>query len=249
MKKIFFIHIAKTAGSSFNAFLGEHFNGREHCEIYLESDGTTMKSIDYLQTLDYISGHFRMVVFTANNFSKEKYFLMTFLRDPLMQLLSHVNWVIHIYDRGSDFFKLHSKEIQSISLELRESNLHNPDIFIKTLTKFSSLFQDNQSRYFIDNAQVAGSQAIIEKMSILDMVGFTEFYEESLKTFIELNDLNISPKVHKINQNSSYKIGKEILENQLIYEFLNEYNKIDISVYNHFMSNSRELLFDKSHVA
>jgi hypothetical protein len=190
-----------------------------------------------------------MVVFTANNFSKEKYFLMTFLRDPLMQLLSHVNWVIHIYDRGSNFFKLHPKEIQSISLELRESNLHNPDIFIKTLTKFSGLFQNNQSRYFIDNTQVAGSQAIIEKMSILDMVGFTEFYEESLKTFIKLNDLNISPKVHKINQNPSYKIGKEILENQLIYEFLNEYNKIDISIYNHFMSNNRELLFNKSNVA
>ena len=36
MKQTFFIHVGKTAGSSFNKFLQTHLLGKVHCEIYCQ---------------------------------------------------------------------------------------------------------------------------------------------------------------------------------------------------------------------
>lgn len=243
-KKIFFIHIGKTGGSSFNAFLGKYLNGEEHCEKYLDLDGKNFLNIEHLKTLDYISGHLKSTIFTKNNFSRKDYFLMTFLRDPVRQLISQLNWVMHIYDISPKFFYGHPEKIQQISLELRQLDLYDPDSLLLALRKFQGLFKNNQSRYFIANPEAVGSESVINSMSKLDMIGFTEYYEDSLKLFTLLNNLNINPEVHQINRNPNYRIKKDILDNDLINEFIQEYQKIDINVYNFFLPQFHELILN-----
>jgi hypothetical protein len=253
-KKIFFIHVAKTAGSSFNNFLQNHFKGEIHCEKYLEQDKYTLSNIDYLKSLDYISGHLKIPTFYKNNFAKQDYFLIAYLRNPVNQFLSHINWIIKISTMGENFFMTHSQRFRDISLELGEANLYDPDVFISSMIKFQGIFKNNQSVYFVSDpmevvshAPSKSSSEIIEAMQVLDLVGITEYYQDSLKTFAVLNniDIDIDIKVDKVNQNLKYKLGKDILENPLIYEFIQEYNQIDIEVYNHFFANYQNKLSEQ----
>ncbi|MGB7708462.1 MAG: hypothetical protein WBL95_02755 [Microcoleus sp.] len=235
--KTFFIHIGKTAGSSFNAFLKENFRGEEHCENYLEPSNVFTR-LDYLKSLDYISGHITLDVFDKN-FSKKDYFLMTFLRYPVNQLISNINWLIHIYDISPKFFANHPKHIQEISLELRSLNLYDPDSFINALNKFQNLFKNNQSRYFGRPPFLGDVETIIGKIQTLDLVGLTEDYQGAIDNFIRLNELNIKPKLHQENRNLSYRINKDILDNKIIAEFIQEYNQVDILVYEYFLRRNQ----------
>ena len=175
MKKTFFIHIPKTGGSTFNKFLANHFIGIEHCESQLTIDG---EFIDILQIkkFEYVSGHIKFLVFEANDFPRDEYFLVTFIRDPISQLISHLNWVIHIYDIDPVFFASHPKIIQDISLELRSLDLYNSDSLIYALKKFDGLFKNNQSKYFADSSGTIDKDNVIEKMSQLDVIGITEHH-------------------------------------------------------------------------
>lgn len=248
-KKIFFIHVAKTAGSSFNLFLQNNFKGESHCEKYLKEDKTTFSNIEYLKNLDYVSGHLKLPTFYKNNFLKQDYFLMAFLRNPVDQLFSHINWVIKISKMGESFFMSHPRQFRDISLELREINLNNPDEFILTMKKFQGIFKNNQSVYFVsDPLEVVShspsknSSDIIKTMQELDYVGITEYYEESMKIFASLNDINKEISIERVNQNFNYEVDKTVLDNPLIKEFVEEFNQIDIEVYNHFLSKHNKQL-------
>lgn len=243
MKKIFFIHIAKTAGSSFNAFLARHLNGEDHCEKYLNHYGF-FSEFNHLKTLDYISGHLGLNIFVKNGFPRRDYFLMTFLRNPIDQLISHLNWVMCVYDFGSDFFDTLPTDVQEISHELRSVDLYNTDVFVSTLVKFQPLFQNCQSSYFKDNSYPLNASFVIERMSQLNMVGLTEYYEQSLQKFLFLNNLEKDIIIDRENINSRYRLKKDILKNDSIYEFIQSYNSIDIHVYDYFLSKfyQREVL-------
>ncbi len=233
-KKIFFVHIPKTGGSSFNKFLSTHFIGKEHCECYLTVDGQ-FANPSHLQELDYISAHMSFFVFESNSFPRQEYYLTTFIRDPISQLISHLNWVMYIADVSPDFFAAQSSAIQDISLELRSLDLYNIDTLVSALKKFHGLFRNNQSRYFAKNFEISSQEAVIETMSQLDMIGILERYDESIGQFARLYNLKFDGKHREVaNKNPNCKVGKDILENQLIYEFLHEYNAHDIKMYNHF---------------
>lgn len=239
-KKIFFVHVGKTAGSSVNAFLKEKLKGEIHCERYLDWQSQTFSNTSYLKTLDYISGHAKIESFFNSGFCREEYILATFVRYPLHQLLSHLNWIIHIYDVSPSFFKNHPQKIQDICLELRKSDLSNLSVLKNTLYKYRGLFQNNQSRFFSDDAQLLGSSAVsvqtisdsvVDVMKELDVVGITEFYEESLKELIQAAGYQFPVRVHSANRNRQYALSKDILEDHQFRSFLSEYNAVDMEVY------------------
>lgn len=240
MKKIFFIHVAKAAGSSFNTFLRQNFTGAEHIESYLTEDGKLIE-LDYLKQLDYISGHLKLSVFHDNNFSKNEYFLLAFLSEPVSHLLTHLNWVMHIKDKGLDFFNAVPEKIQSMCLQLRNADLYNADVLIENLNEFAWLFQNNQSRYFVRDDNEISPEAVISNMRKLDMVGITEQYESSLKRFIALSELQVKPTIVIENKNSSYRLKQDVLKDKKIRDFIMDYQSIDLEVYEYFKSNSHEL--------
>lgn len=247
MKKIFFIHVGKTAGSTFNNFLAQNFTGKTHCERYLiPGSDFKLSEIDHLKNLDFVSGHLNLSVFFNNNFAKENYFLLAFLREPISHLISHLNWLMFIKEKGGKFFDAHPAHIKKISLELRESNLYDADTFIEKARKFSALLQNNQSKYFNLQKNQLSSQSILENMMLLDMVGITEHYKESLEKFIILNNLEINPVVETVNKNPSCRINKDILDNKTIHDFIREYQAVDIEIYNHFLNIKDDVLYEKN---
>jgi hypothetical protein len=233
-KKVFFIHVGKTAGSSFNQFLRERWKGECHCEKYLEPDGLSFSNLAHLRQLDYVSGHIRYAAFQSH-FPAERHFSLTFLREPFSQIISHVNWVMRIHDISPRFFHGHPRRIQEICLELRSLDLTNPVVFINTLIRFETLFRNAQSRYFTGDRDDACVRTVIENLRKLDMVGITEMYEASLRRFMALNQIDTTVETHRENENHHYRIHADIFDKPLIREFITEYNRIDIEVYAHFV--------------
>lgn len=240
-RKIFFIHVAKTAGSSVNRFLDRHLKGEIHCERYLEWSEQKFSNVEYLSGLDYISGHQKIFSFFNSGFDRNSYFLCTLLRDPFAQLLSHVNWIIHIYDIGPKFFSNHPELIQNVSLNLRKARLDEFEEFKALMFKYRGLFQNNQSRYFMIDDSIlvndangnvkASAEEVIESMKSLDFVGVTEFYEKSLELMLVKAGYDLPIQVEVANKNVHYGLGKDILEKPEFKDFLLEYNAVDIALY------------------
>ena len=235
MKKIFFIHVGKTAGSTFNTFLRQNFTGIEHCESHLTEDGKLLE-LEYLKSLDFLSGHLKLSVFHDNDFTKNDYFLLAFLREPISHLLSHLNWVMHIKDIGQDFFNDHPENIKSMCIQLRNANLYDADVLIENLNEFAWLFQNNQSKYFVRDDNEVSPEIVISNMMELDMVGITEQYHNSLKKFITLNKLQIKQTITIENKNSSYRLKKDVLNDKKISHFIMNYQSIDLEVYEYFLN-------------
>ncbi|MFM6206441.1 hypothetical protein, partial [Planktothrix sp.] len=126
-KKTFFIHIPKTAGSSFNKFLHTYLHGDSHCESYRDSSQPwTFNNLDVLKSFDFISGHLNIQYFN-NNFKRDNYLLVTLLRNPIDQLISHVNWLAHVHhsDHNSKFYQSHPSHIKKMGYNLCERDLTN----------------------------------------------------------------------------------------------------------------------------
>jgi hypothetical protein len=240
-KKIFFIHVPKTAGSSFNAFLADNFTGDAHCEKYIDPQSRVFRNLAEIRAYEYVSGHLNFVDFQSNDLTRNDYFVMTFLRDPVKQLISHINWVIHIFDISEAFFKGHPKIIQNMSLELRSLNLNDPDQLIPALKKHTGLFQNNQAKYFRDKLGRFDAEIVINNLSTLDLIGLTEEYEGSVRKFIDINECNIEFSLHKKNRNLQYRLKPEtLLSNESIKDFINTYNKIDLEIYDFARQNYKE---------
>jgi hypothetical protein len=246
-KKTFFIHVAKTAGSSFNQFLITHFRGDDHCEKYRKhGHQTEFIEIDKLRRLDYISGHLTYKEF-QRDFKRDDYFLVTLLRDPIHQVISHLNWVYHVgEDINSEFFKSHPRHDQDIILSVRKRNLSDPKEVIQALSEHPGLFLNNQSRYFQTQNKL-NEKNIIENLSNFDLVGLTEEYQNFILSYIQMQDMNMKPNINYINRNKNPVVNpKSVSDNPEFIEFINEKNAVDIKVYNFFKNNEGKKINEKT---
>ncbi len=234
-KKTFFIHVAKTAGSSFNQFLETYFTGDEHCEKYRKNrQKTQLRELNKIRTFDYISGHLTLREF-QHNFQRDDYFLVTLLRNPVHQVISHLNWVYYVgEDINSDFFKNHPAHDQEIILSIRKRNLSDYREIIQALLEHQGLFLNNQSRYF-QTSQNLNEYNIIENLKSFDLVGMTENYKQFVFDYIKLQKMNINPKFEFKNKNINPKINpRKMTSNPEFMKFINEHNAVDMKVYNYF---------------
>ncbi|CAD5911605.1 glycosyltransferase family 92 protein [Planktothrix agardhii] len=235
-KKTFFVHVAKTAGSSFNKFLHTYLHGNSHCESYRQSSQPwEFKNLDILKSWDFVSGHLGIQYFNKN-FERDQYLLVTLLRNPFDQIISHVNWLayIHQFDHNSRFYQSHPDHIKKMGYNLCERDLTNPLEVIDFLLENKWLL-NAQSSYFKTDSNNA--DAIIENLLNFDLVGLTEDYSQFIKKYVSLIGLEdiIEPIVNRENINSKPALNKkELLNNSKFVDFLNDYNGVDIKVYNFF---------------
>lgn len=233
-RKVFFFHIPKTAGTPFNYFLQTNLSpGWEHVEgCLVPGEGLRLSNIDELKPLNYITGHVPFPVFTANGFERDKYSLVTVLREPISHLASHVNWGIRIREIGG--FEGHSAEVREMSDAIAQSNLKNPQEFISLLEKYRGMFQNVQARMFTNADGVASAFNAISNLKQLDLVGITERFDDFLAACSRLWGLSSPPAIpkDKANANPTYRVTKDwILNNRVALDFIIEYIALDLFVY------------------
>lgn len=183
-RKLFFMHIAKTAGSSVNHDISSQYNAGEFC-FHIEGQ----KDTELLYKKKFISGHVNLDRF-KHSFSRKDYILFSFLRNPIDQLVSHLYWVRHLSEPGIENFKSqHPPVVQKLSEKMHSMNFSNKDqmkFFVENLSNIEApLFDNCQCRYFNPipaNKRYSQNNAVdaITYMESFDVIGITEQYEKSM---------------------------------------------------------------------
>lgn len=228
--KIIFMHIPKTAGTSFKNSLINHFDDNyifPSKKLMRKYGGRYPDSWDFLkykgslEKSKLIYGHYPNHL--LNKINNEGYIKITFVRDPIKRTISHLK---HL--------KLYNEKFCSMTLEeiFRHESLN--------INQFDNL----QTRYFLNgapNKKLNYNNLKIAKKNLksFTFIGVTEYYQQSLEILNERLELKLEEiKVNTFDENynsKSVKLDFKIDED-LFFEIY-ESNRFDIELYNVILSD------------
>jgi hypothetical protein len=152
LKKAFFLHIPKTAGTAFNEIFKtsvpegrffEHMESRRELFFNIVEDGGPF----------FASGHFNFQE-TNNIIGRSDILAITILRNPVQHLISHLKWVkAHGDINNQERHKLLPPHIADIAIRLHNTSLMD----INSIDKIIStpiglkLFDNLQTRYLSES--------------------------------------------------------------------------------------------------
>lgn len=189
--RIFFMHIAKTAGSSVNKVFAELYP--ETSLVHIEGKPDWQNALD---GLDYVSGHIRYPVFASID-AERKFRYVTFLRDPISHLRSHLNWVkVQTTDQRHRPFISKNDEIRTLSEGLAKIDLKNPvqirDYLLSARDnpQCMILFDNCQSRYFVKmppgtKVLLGDFRRAVVNFASFDFVGISEEFDRSMAALMK----------------------------------------------------------------
>lgn len=234
--KVFFFHIPKTAGSTFNKVLEtELAPGQTHAEAFLSpATPLLLPNAEELKRLNFVSGHVPFPVFEANGFDRSQYVLAIILREPIAQMVSHINWMVRI--RELEGYEGHSEWIRGVSDDVVAADLSHPGELIDLLQRHRMLFQNVQTRTLADRDGVSSVSHALSNLERIDLVGFTERFGEFLDRFHTRMGLPRPAETpnKRENVNPSYKLSRKWIENTpQAFDFVVEYCAQDLYLYQH----------------
>jgi hypothetical protein len=201
-KKLVFIHIPKTAGTSLRLLLESNYKESERLAVYShENLDERLAAALADPKIKCIYGHFplRPVVVESDAI------VMTLLREPIARSMSHYNH--------------YSKRMNEKHTQLMEG-IHSPEDFTKLVqsnnrqTAFLSGYLNQQA--FLEDATVL--EKALKNLDRLDAVGFTEHYAASISLFGSLMGWKNTMAEHH------NKGGKKNLAPSKVWAEMNEYD-------------------------
>ncbi len=205
-RNIFFMHIPKTAGTSFNT-LACSLLARDGVVAHLEL--TERSRYAQLQKQNrYLSGHLAVGVWKSC-FDLNRADLLTIVREPYGHLHSHLNWLIETATRPADnYFKQRNPVIHDLGCRLAGLDFSEPAAvqrFVADLDDLGAAFLDNgQTRYFLDHQPSrTGStdlQLARRNLSLFRAIGLTEAYPLFVDRFLACYHLRRPPRKSVLNR-------------------------------------------------
>lgn len=194
-RKLFFLHIPKTAGSSVNYSLQNQLQGMP---TYTHIEGLADRW-DTLLDARFLSGHITYSVY-EKNFSPSNFILAAFFREPYQHLVSHLNWVRHLMEPEKKSFLLdHPPVVQNIADKLSTldfTSINTWHNFIKELKPIQyGLFDNLQVRYLADvkpaeRVTEAHLKQALSRLSRIHLLGIAEKFDESMELIHQAMGLN-----------------------------------------------------------
>lgn len=187
---VFFMHIAKTGGSSLNSYFASHYPADAGI-VHLEGQ---LFPVDAERTAGFrkkrlLSGHVR-VWDTRQILEPLPHLRFTMLRRPFAQTLSHLHWVYRFRKwRHRKELKRMPPHIRTIVGRMREMGLVD---YIRNISMQEELdlFDNLQTRYFIPERGLgplddAALERALEELHRFHAVGLNEHFASSLKLYAE----------------------------------------------------------------
>ena len=206
---ICFMHIPKTAGTSFNSFARSCFAGdRFFTHIERLDEKALHSGVDQAQ---FLAGHLPLYEL-GSLVDLSRYDLISIIREPYSHLHSHLNYVRGV--RPGSRFEIHygfrhNETVKALSDELNRvdfSDFDEINDFVAGLHDYQRDFFDNiQTRYFLDyRPERVGEEELqraCDNISRFSSVGLTEAYDHFKNQFC--HSIAITSGEQKLQSNKS----------------------------------------------
>jgi hypothetical protein len=208
-QKICFMHIPKTAGSSFNAFLRRCYPQAFYAPHLERLPEEALESITAAKNC--ISGHlpwYKIKPLAARDHHR----LYSIIRDPYRHLHSHINYVRRVFTDSEDeahYTYKHNDTIRELAAKLLLVDFKNdPQIrsFVDSLAGYELDFFDNiQTRYFLayrpEKVSLVDFENAQENIRQFRLIGLTEEYDRFIDRFCQ--DVLLPPQTELQRSNIS----------------------------------------------
>ncbi len=209
--KFIFVHIYKTAGTSFWQILRDHCRKRVTADFhdvlwYLFTD------VSQYEEFDIIYGHFTIEKYAHLNRPQ-----ITIMREPVERLISEYFWVKNMYKDGN--FKERSITLHPHPEE-KEPGFRNICDYVECRP----------------NVQYH----CMKDLSNFDWIGVTEYFNESMQSFFEWFGTKMPDNINKVHRRKNLQKGIvtnkqreyikkfNLLDYELYTDVLNRYKKFGI---------------------
>ena len=232
-KKYIFIHVRKTAGTSFRASLRKNFEDSKYCPIQSQIDlhrkYPIEKRADFLNDYDLIAGHYFCI---GQILSLSNYSIFMFFRNPIDRVISAYN---HIKNSKKDRLnqKLKDKSFRE-ALNYEGANLEMVNSQFKYLIRnfggpnYNLLENEIESKYSYEKH----FPLLINMLEKIEYIGITELFNTSIKLFEKQNYDNLDFGKEKILNKKVTANGLKFhtMKSEEITELL-KLNFLDMEVY------------------
>ena len=203
---LLFMHIPKTAGTSFNSFMRLQLP-YEHIRIHIES----LPPEEYSQLAarcSYIAGHLTLQKLKSC-FDLSTFDSFTLIRDPQTHLHSHLNWLRGVGEHvNSGFFSQHNQTVQLLAIKTKGcnfSNVYEVEHFVRHLKDYELDFFDNmQTRYFLDHRPEKVSPSMLDEaennFGVFKHIGRTEQYDQFIEKFSSIYRIPVTDRPGSYNK-------------------------------------------------
>ncbi|MGH6835830.1 MAG: hypothetical protein ACREC9_09855 [Methylocella sp.] len=224
---IVFVHVHKTGGSTVNNVLSScSHRGQPYCNLI-----PGPKLLDSARPCDWLSGHLPREIFAAYLISLDRpieYF--TTIREPITQILSHLNWQFEIYNRGPIVFLAHHQNSRLISNEVRATDFSNTSSITALLLRHST-FLNLQARMIIgdDFATIPASE-VARKVAAYTFIATTENLSALYPAF---GFAQLPKQINELRKNAAqkYYFDTTLFQSQEMLDFLAQHHAQDFRLY------------------
>lgn len=232
-KQFMFVHIPKTAGTTFVLTLARHFSGKKRLSQYYHTafKNFPKHSPEYLNSFDLSYGH---VPFNPELKIERGIEYFTFLREPRERILSSYR---HIKGDGEHGLK---DKINVADHKLKD--FLNKGLSKKIDNLMVRYLSNNMDKDYMTINEEDLKIAINNFDKHFSVFGLTEYFDESL---VLLSDhMSWSPLFYFRENNSSYKIDKNELDEET-EKLILACNKYDDILYRHALDRFKNMMSDK----
>ncbi len=249
-KKYIFIHIKKTAGTSFRAELEKNFKDYKYLQIRSQLELNQLVNKENIEKLlkehEFISGHFDQIGQIIN---LKNYYVFMFFRNPLDRVISAYN---HIKNDKEDPFQkyiVNKNFIEALNCQEIKDEMINSQFKYLIRNFGGDNHKDLEKEIMTNYNKEKHFPIILELLENIHFLGITEMYSTSLKLFeydknhnltLEENTLNskITSKGVKIHSLTSEEIAEIIRLNFIDLELY----KASLIVFNKRLQSHIEIL-------